>query len=172
MTKTMHTLPMDTRDSESSCGGPPEYIDTNCPQCGKPGRRVKRGTVRHLLNKEFKGRVQDNVYGLCLSADCDVAWYAQAGTHHFKTNQIDTSIWTKSDTAPVMACYCNEITKEMVFEGVHEHGLHNMQSIIRHFRGEIQSKCAVRNPEGRCCTEAFNVMIKEAQAELEAQRNG
>lgn len=160
--KPMTELPMDT--SGSSCGGPPVLTETRCPRCGEKGRHVKSGTVRYLLNKEYKHDVTDKAYGLCLTSDCDIAWYAQDGSHHFTTGQAGTSIWTKNDTDPVMACYCNEITRQMVFDAVRNEELHDMQSIIIHYRGDIQSKCAVRNPEGRCCTEAFNSMINEAMA--------
>lgn len=101
-------------------------------------------------------------YGLCLTSDCDVAWYAEDASHHFTTKQTDTQIYTKENASSVMACYCSEITRDMVFEAVRDHGLREMVSIIKHYRGEVKSKCAVRNPEGRCCTEGFNAMIQEA----------
>ena len=153
---------MDTRNQKSSCGGPPEYVDTECPHCGEKGLRVKSGTVRYLLNKEHRDKAKAKTYGLCLTPDCDVAWYAEGETHHFITEQTYTPIWTKDNADPVMACYCNEITKEMVATAVKQHGLHDMVSIITHYRGKVDSKCAVRNPAGRCCTEGFNAMIQEA----------
>lgn len=160
--KTMTELPMDTRGQEGGCGGPPVYVDTPCPRCGETGRKVKPGTVRRLLHGEHKPAARAGAYGLCLTPDCGVAWYATEDNHHFTTAQTDTRIYTKADADPVMACYCSEITRDMVFDAVRDHGLRDMVAIITHYRGEVKSKCAARNPEGRCCTEGFNAMIREA----------
>jgi len=160
--KPMMDLPMDTKNRDCTCGGPPEFIETTCPKCGEKGARVKSGTVRYLLDDEHRKAVTDKIYGLCLSPDCEVSWYAQDGTHHFTTDQTQTPIWTKKDADPVMACYCNEITRQMVEDAVKKKGLRDMESIITHYRGEVQSTCAVKNPMGKCCTEAFGEMIDEA----------
>lgn len=162
MIKPMNDLPMDTKNRDCTCGGPPEFIETACPKCGEKGVRVKSGTVRYLLDSEHRTAVSDKIYGLCLSSDCAVSWYAQDDSHHFTTDQTATPIWTKADVDPIMACYCNKITKEMVFDAVKTNGLNDMQSIIEYYRDEMKSMCAVKNPTGKCCSEAFNVMIQEA----------
>lgn len=158
----MIPLQMDTTEQESSCGGPPVYVDAPCPKCAEKGQRVKSGTVKALLNKSHRADVKDKTYGVCMTPDCDVSWYANDGTHHFTIADTATQIWTKSDAKETMACYCNEITKQMVTRAVKDHGLNDMVSIIKHYRGAVVSKCAVRNPAGRCCTEGFNQMINEA----------
>ena len=166
MTKPMNDLPMDTKNRDCTCGGPPECIETVCPKCGEKGVRVKSGTVRYLLDDEHRIAVTDKIYGLCLTPDCAVSWYAQGGSHFFTTDQTATPIWTKADVDPIMACYCNEITKNMVFDAVKTNGLNDMQDIIEHYRGKMKSMCAVKNPMGKCCSESFNTMIKEAQKNI------
>ncbi len=160
--KPMMDLPMDTKNHSCSCGGPAEFVEAQCPTCGEKGARVKVGTVRYHLHTELRADATDKIYGLCLSPDCNVAWYAQDGSHHFTTSQTDTPIWAKADAAPVMACYCNEITKEMVADAVSKKGLRGMEEIILHYRDEMKSMCAVKNPMGRCCTDAFEAMLAEA----------
>lgn len=160
--KTMMDLPMDTKNRECGCGGPPEFVDTPCPGCGEKGVRVKAGTVRYLLKNEHRGDAVEKIYGLCLAPQCDVAWYAQDSSHHFTTSQTDTPIWTKADAETVYACYCNEITKDMVDEAVARKGLRTMEEIVGHYRGQMQMACATKNPTGRCCEEHFNAMIAAA----------
>lgn len=161
MTKPMMDLPMNTRSESCGCGGPPEYVETPCPKCGEKGARVKAGTVRFHLRDEFRGDVVDKIYGLCLSPDCDVSWYAQDGSHAFSTEQTDTQIWTKKDADPQMACYCNGITREMVAFGVSRKGLRTMEEIILLHRDKMERACAAKNPSGRCCQEHFEKMIAE-----------
>ena len=161
MPKPMMDLPMDTKNRQCGCGGPPKILEAVCPGCNEAGRRVKAGTVRFLLKEAFRGEAISPIYGLCLSPHCAVAWYAEDGTHHFTTAQTDTVIWTKADADPVMACYCNDITRPMVAEAISKKGLRTMEEIIGHYRGEARMACATRNPSGQCCSEAFEQMIKE-----------
>ena len=161
MTKPMMDLPMNTKSDTCGCGGPPSHVDVPCPSCGAKGMRVKAGTVRYHLNEEFRGDAE-GIYGLCLSADCEVSWYAQDGSHHFTTAQTETPIWTKDGADPVYACYCNEITRDMVRYCVSRKGMRTPEEIYAHYLdGEPVCACAARNPSGQCCNETFEKMIGE-----------
>lgn len=161
MTKPMLDLPMDTKNHSCGCGGPPSHVEPPCPKCGESGMRVKGGTVRYLLKGEYTKQAVEKIYGLCLTSDCDVSWYAQDGSHHFTTEQASVPIWTKSDADPIHACYCNDITKPMVEKAVLEHGLTSWEAIVEHYRDELVCTCALKNPSGQCCSEAFEKMIEE-----------
>jgi len=161
MTKPMMDLPMNTKSPTCGCGGPPKFIETTCPKCGEKGMRVRAGTVRYLLKDDFREDVQDKIYGLCLSPDCETSWYSQDGSHSFTTEQTDTPIWTKTGADPVYICYCNEITREMVADAVAKKGLRSYEEIVLHYRDEISSTCAVKNPSGQCCVDAFEKVIAE-----------
>jgi len=161
MSKPMLDLPMDTKNHSCTCGGPASHLEEKCPGCGQSGMRVKGGTVRYLLKGEHTKEAESKIYGLCLSPDCKVAWYAQDGSHHFTTQQASVPIWTKLDADPVYACYCNEITRPMVEEAVREHGLTSWESIVDHYRDDNICTCALKNPSGKCCSEAFEEMIAE-----------
>lgn len=163
--KAMMDLPMDTKNRDCTCGGPPKVIETPCPLCGKKGRRVKAGTVRYLLKGEFTKDATDRIYGLCLSPECEVAWYAQDGSHHFTTRQTETPIWTKKDADPVYVCYCNEITEPMVAQAVDKKGLRTIEEITLHYRDEMKCTCALKNPTGQCCNEHFDKVIAEVLRE-------
>lgn len=165
MTKPMMDLPMDTKNRECGCGGPPKVIETPCPECGAQGMRVKAGTVRYHLREAHRDKAVEKIYGLCLSPDCAVAWYAQDGTHHFTTDQTDTPIWTKTGADPKYVCYCNEITAPMIAEAIDRKGLRTMDEIVAHYRGEMQCACATRHPSGQPCCDEFEEVIREALVE-------
>lgn len=165
MTKPLMDLPMDTKNHDCGCGGPARYVETVCPECGETGLRVKAATVRYHLHEKLRADVTDRIYGLCLKPTCTVAWYAQDADHAFTTKQTDTPIWTKADASPVMACYCNEITRDMVYKAVAKKGLRTMEEIVGHYRDEMKRACAASNPSGQCCSESFEAMIGEALKE-------
>ncbi|QJB56420.1 (2Fe-2S)-binding protein [Pseudodesulfovibrio sp. zrk46] len=161
MTKPMMDLPMNTKSETCGCGGPPKTIETECPHCGQKGMRVRAGTVRYLLFDSYRDEVKDKIYGLCLTPDCMVSWYAQDGTHHFKTSQTMTQIWTKEDADPVYVCYCHEITRQMISDAIAKKGLRTIEEIINHYYGEMKCSCATNNPSGQCCFENFEKIIAE-----------
>lgn len=161
MTKPLMDLPMDTKNHDCGCGGPAKHVETVCPTCGEVGLRVKAATVRYHLHDDLREEVTDRIYGLCLTPTCEVAWYAQEEDHAFTTKQTETPIWTKAGASPVMACYCNEITREMVSHAVKVKGLRTMEEIILLHRDEISRACAANNPSGQCCQEHFEKMIGE-----------
>lgn len=161
MSKSTMDLPMNTKNENCGCGGPPTHIDEPCPVCSEKGMRVKAATVRYHLYEAFRDDA-DGIYGLCLSPCCEVAWYAQDGSHHFTTEQTATPIWTKKGADPEYACYCNEITRDMVSHCVSVKGMRTMEEIFAHYLDEEPvCACAVKNPSGQCCTETFEKMISE-----------
>jgi len=40
-------------------------------------------------------------------------------------------------------------------------GLENMKEIIVSINGKVKSQCKVKNPMGKCCTQAFSEAIKK-----------
>jgi bacterioferritin-associated ferredoxin len=155
-------LPMDTKNRDCTCGGPAKFVATSCPECGAQGMRVRAGTVKYLLHIMAREKAVDRIYGLCLTPDCSVSWYAQDGSHSFSVDDTDTPIWTKAGAEPVYACYCNEITRQMVIDAVEKKGLRTLEEIVAHYKGKTQTACAMKNPSGKCCEETFNAMITEA----------
>ncbi len=123
--------------------------------------RVRVGTVRYLLRDEFRDDVTDKIYGLCLSADCKVSWYAQDGSHSFTTDQTDTPIWTKTGADPEYVCYCHGITRPMIADAVGKKGLRSIDDIIKLYCDEVKCSCATNNPSGQCCFEYFEKVIAE-----------
>lgn len=134
----------------------------NCPVCGTKGKIVSNFTVKHVLKKDMRDQIRDEDYHLCMDENCDVTYYNNDIDKTFVKSDLIKDIWFKKDADPKMACYCNRITEEDVIKTVVETNLSTMQDIIIHVKGKIQSNCKMLNPEGHCCTDAFNKMIKKA----------
>ncbi|NPE27671.1 (2Fe-2S)-binding protein [Methanococcoides sp. SA1] len=133
---------------------------TVCPICGDSGEQVRSITVKHLVKKEKVEDVIDENYLLCMNEDCEVAYFTETGVK-FKIEDMKVPIWFKKGADPKYACYCNEITEEEVIETVVNTGTDNMKDVMTAIKGEVRSHCKVKNPLGKCCTQAFNEAIRK-----------
>ncbi|WP_305064445.1 (2Fe-2S)-binding protein [Methanococcoides sp.] len=131
---------------------------TVCPICDDQGEHVRSITVKHLVKKEKMEDIIDENYLLCMNEDCEVAYFTETGAK-FKTSDLKVPIWFKKGADPKYACYCNEITEEQVIETVVNAGTDNMKDVMTAIKGEVRSQCKVKNPLGKCCTQAFNEAI-------------
>lgn len=164
----------DCGPAEDSCCGPtnsnccgPEAIDLRkkehaCPVCGTIGEPVEVITVRHLVKEERISSVVDVDYWLCLDEDCHVAYYTESEAM-FKKDDLKVPIWFKMGADPKYACYCNGITEEQVIEMVADTGIDSMKDVINAIKGKAKAQCRVRNPAGKCCTQAFNEAIEKGK---------
>ena len=133
---------------------------TVCPICGNRGEHVETITVKHLTKKEKIEDIIDENYLLYMNKDCDVAYFTESEAK-FKTSDLKVPIWFKKDADPKYACYCNEITEEQVIETVVSTGTDNMKDVMTAIKGKVKSQCKVKNPLGKCCTQAFNEAIRK-----------
>ena len=133
-----------------------------CPQCDSNGILVRDLTVKSLLKSEAKEQIRDTAYYLCSNSECDISYYGTGKNNRFKTEDVNVPIWFKDDANPIIACYCNKISKDEVISTVKETGLDEMNAIIKHLRGKIKCVCSVKNPTGTCCDDFFNELISLA----------
>jgi len=135
-----------------------------CPQCGAAGTPVATVTVRSLALPELQDRIDDAPWHLCLSPDCDIAYF-EPGGHRLRPAQLTAPLWFKAGAHPRYACYCNKVTEEEVRRMVREKGVTEMPQIIRLLRDEVQSDCRHRNPFGVCCRDRFHQVVRQALEE-------
>ncbi len=112
------------------------------------------------MKKELRDELSDYEHWLCISEECGVAYYTGLDAK-FNKEDIKVPIWFKKDADSKYACYCNNITEEQVIETVLKKGLENMKEIIVSINGKVKSQCKVKNPMGKCCTQAFSEAIKK-----------
>lgn len=139
-----------------------------CPHCNQQGMMVRNITVKNLLQLELKDKIKDNiVFYLCTDSDCSISYYDKGAKNIFEVNDVKVPIWYKKGAEPIMACYCNKITKEDVKQMVKTYGITDMNKIIIRLRGKVKNTCVAKNPSGQCCNEFFNEIIQEALDESE-----
>jgi bacterioferritin-associated ferredoxin len=135
-----------------------------CPVCQKEGNLVKNVTVRHLVKKELAGKAGQCDYRICMNEKCDVAYYSEDLSIIFEKEDLKVPLWYKEDASPRYACYCSRITEEDVIRAVREQKITEMNAIRKYYDPEAKCQCNVKNPTGKCCTNAFNSFIKKALA--------
>jgi hypothetical protein len=142
-----------TQDHPASNGGVPLSQRVNkqdvCPVCAKPGQKVKNITVKHLVSQEHEPTVGDQDYFLCMSEDCEIAYYHESTS--FDTSQLQVPIWFKRDADPKWACYCSKVTEAEVIDAVVTKGATTMREVLRITGAMKNSQCQSNNPLGKCC---------------------
>lgn len=135
-----------------------------CPACKKEGDHVKNVTVRHLVKKELIAKAGQCDYRICMNEKCDVAYYSEDLSIIFEKKDLKVPLWYKEDASPRYACYCSRITEEDVIRAVREQKLTEMNAIRKHYDPEAKCQCNVKNPTGKCCTNAFKEFVRSALA--------
>ncbi|HUU78826.1 MAG TPA: (2Fe-2S)-binding protein [candidate division Zixibacteria bacterium] len=133
-----------------------------CPLCSHQGIMVRDITVKSLLLPELKEKILENTaYYLCSDSDCNVSYYDIDANSIFEIKDVKVPIWYKKEANPIIACYCNKITKKEVINLVKTTGLTDMNEIIIHLRGKVKTSCVAKNPSGQCCNDFFNKIIEQ-----------
>lgn len=115
-----------------------------------------------MVRDDLADRVDKNAaYVLCLDRTCDVVYYDQNSAFQFYQKDINVPVWFKMNADPKYACYCNQITEDQVIKVVSENNMTDMPEIMKFLRGTIKSQCEIKNPAGKCCTQAFHEAIQK-----------
>ena len=120
-----------------------------CPRCGKQGQKVKAITINHLVIEALTSSVNDQDYFLCMSEDCDVAYYNDMQI--FNISQLNVPLWFKKDADPKYACYCSKVTEAQVIDAIVNKGALTMSDVLRITGAMKHAQCQNNNPLGVCC---------------------
>lgn len=135
--------------------------NTVCMVCGKQGTLVKNITVKHMILDELIEQVDENDYYLCMSEECDIAYYNTEKKLMFNKQQIKVPIWFKNDANPKFTCYCSEVTEEKVLNAVIEEGATNMKDVLKITGAMSKPQCQKKNPLGICCHQIIQNAIEK-----------
>jgi len=128
------------------CGVNPSNLDApRCPVCKEPGNRIKPETLRSMLKDSFLTKSLED-YSLCLSKDCDVAYF---GKQVFYKGDIKVKIWFKEKDLFVPVCYCKGVTEANIIEHIAVHGCcKDIKDIQDHTGANTGKDCLTKNPAG------------------------
>lgn len=133
-----------------------------CPVCEKQGTLVKNITVKHLVLDELIEQVGDNDYFLCMSEECDIAYYHTESNMKFRREQVNIPLWFKKDANPKYACYCSKVTEEKVINAVLQGGATTMKEVLKITGAMSNSACQKKNPLGKCCHQIIQEAMDKA----------
>lgn len=119
-----------------------------CPVCQKSGQKVNNKTVRNLIKEEKTNYLSEEEHFICLSPECPVSYYTEAG-EHFKKDDLKVPIWFKEES-PVPICYCKDVTDEDILNHiVKKQCCTTMDDIKAHTGANTGKECLTKNPTGR-----------------------
>lgn len=130
-----------------------------CPICGKKGQGVLEATVKNLIKDEFKDKIKEKVYYLCMDKECEVAYYDLYG-EYIKTNELKVPLWFKDDANPKYICYCNYVTEEDIVDSVLNKGAKDIKEVSEITGAMKNGNCKMNNPLGKCCGPLIKEIIK------------
>lgn len=128
------------------CGVDPLAADAPCcPVCGQRGKRVRPETVGNLL-RDDRLPVELDGYALCLSTDCDEAYF---GRRVFHKGDVKVRVWFKESDPAVPVCYCKHVTEAEIIEHVAVRKCcQDINDIQEHTGANTGKKCVTENPAG------------------------
>lgn len=116
-----------------------------CPECKELGKRVKAETLKNMLKDDLLPNSLED-YSLCLSKECDVAYFGQ---QVFYKDDIKVKIWFKENDPFVPVCYCKGVTEADIIEHIAVRGCcRDIKNIQDHTGANTGKNCLTKNPAG------------------------
>jgi len=137
---------------------------------GKKGQSVPSETLRHLINKARRSEIKGTGYYFCKTADCDTVYYHPESGQTFEKTALIVRVGLKETEDPVWVCYCFDISKKMIWEGIESTGRFTSGNRIRQEVANGNCECEIKNPSGRCCLGEVLAAEKKAQKNLQEMR--
>ncbi|GIW94847.1 MAG: hypothetical protein KatS3mg110_2888 [Pirellulaceae bacterium] len=163
---------------------------TECPACGKKGKRVSTVTLAHLLKPECAGRFSQHGsvcdrpsnsgcqpvttttgWRFCDSPECDVVYFSEEDDTTFTKPQLKVPVGIKERSGERPLCYCFGHSVASIKEELRTKGHSEALEEIRAKMKDPGCRCEMVNPSGSCCLGSVAKGIRIAQEELEMQRS-
>jgi copper chaperone CopZ/bacterioferritin-associated ferredoxin len=126
---------------------------SDCPICGKTGRRVIPVTMSVHLSPAHWALLGDG-YRFCFTPSCPMMYYRNDEKVYFVRDEVKTRFGPKETAPPRPLCYCLQVTEEQIAEEILEKRCcTSLQEIERFTRAGTGKWCLTTNPSGKCCRE-------------------
>lgn len=126
--------------------GKPNVIPP-CPICNSSGQKVRKITVEHQVKPGVD--VGEEQFFLCITSDCEAAYYSEDGNITINQDQLVNKIWLKNVPPPVPICYCANVTEEEILHHVAvAQCCSTFEDIKKHTGANTGCECLVKNPAG------------------------
>ena len=128
------------------CGANPlDAHASQCPICGKPGKKVRIETIKNIIKNDRLPTTLEG-YCLCLFNKCDVIYFGQ---QVFYKDDVKVKIWFKERDSSVPVCYCKDVTEVDIIEHIAERRCcKDIKDIQEHTGANTGKECLTQNPAG------------------------
>ncbi len=136
--------------------------DGRCPECGGPGRRVERITLKALLYPGALERLSPGAHRFCATRSCGVVYFG--GGDCFRREDVGAPVFQKEPEGGRTVCYCLALNEETLRREVEASG---RSASVERIKALVQAErcaCEVRNPQGTCCLGDVAALAKAAGA--------
>lgn len=137
---------------------------TTCPECGEPGHRVERITLKALLRAEALMRLSEAAYRFCPTAACDVVYFASESV--FRREDLTVPVFQKEPPGERTVCYCFDETESDLRREIGRAGSSTAAERITALVKADRCACEVRNPQGTCCLGNVSKVVKALTANV------
>ena len=118
-----------------------------CPVCSGIGQKVRKVTVEHQVQPGVE--IEGELYFLCRTPDCEVAYYTQDTKVTINQDQLINKIWFKNVPPPIPICYCANVTEEEILHHIAvAQCCSTLDDIKKHTRANTGCECMTKNPAG------------------------
>jgi len=148
---------------ESCCQVTP-HGDARCPECGRPGRRVERITLKALLRPRALERLSPGDHRFCATDSCGVVYFG--GGDVFRRDDVEAPVYQKEPQGGRTVCYCFVVTEDTIRREVQTTGRSASAERITALVQAERCACEVRNPQGTCCLGNVTAVAKAAEADV------
>lgn len=131
------------------CKTPKASGPTPCPRCSAVGKTVSLVTLGAMLPPEAAASFPEGGW-FCRTVACPVLYYGEASQTANK-ELARVRVGCKETLAPLLLCYCFEVTKEDIEAEVAATGRSTASERIKEFIRAGQCDCERKNPAGVCC---------------------
>jgi len=140
-------------------------IKTPCPACGRTGKRVPEETPAALVRPEETARVRPGIrYRLCVTPDCGVAYYPDAGeAPTIPASALRVPVGQKGMGEPRPLCYCFGFSAADVAARAAA-GNEPVSTVVKRQMKDPGCACPTENPSGSCCLGDIRAAEKQLAA--------
>ena len=134
---------------------------SQCPECGRKGKKVGHTTLEHLLREPPSGEAATASYNFCATPDCDVVYFSAPSLPVFHKRDLKVRVGIKETEDPIPVCYCYNHTRASIWDEIARTG---STRVLDEIKSEVKAgrcQCEIKNPSGNCCLGDVTRVVQE-----------
>lgn len=131
-----------------------------CPTCGHDGQEVALRTVRAIVKKDLKSKIDSEGLRYCTTLACDIVYYRNAPSPTFVARtDVHVRVNLKETAADRLICYCLKVDEKTILDSITTGGAETLHDVQKATKANTGKACHVLNPSGVCCEPQIRAVI-------------